>query len=264
MVKLSPARMIVWIVFAIFIIPLLIIARHTIAMADDDFFNHYVVEYIAFRAANEPGHFPSAESKKCAYKENEVQLAKWIERMNSAHWRLSSGQSSVLNEQRVGILSEIGFPWVECHDLGWEKTFNELEAFHEQEGHSDVPFRNGSLGRWVGHQRASHKAYESGEPSTLTFGKIAKLESIGFKWEIDGKSKWNAKFEQLSSFNDINDNCDVPSTHQDTALANWVKQQRKNYKTKCNGKKTSITDEQIEQLKNLGFQWKINRRRSGA
>lgn len=98
------------------------------AMDDDDSFNHYVVEYIAFRTANEPGFFPCLQSSKQVYKGTEVQLARWIERMNR---KLNNGTTSVLTEQRAAILSEIGFPRVEQHDKVWGDTFDELEEFYE-------------------------------------------------------------------------------------------------------------------------------------
>ena len=80
-------------------------------MADDDSFNQYMVEYVAFQAAAEPGSFPSAQGTIRVYKKREVQLATWIQMMNSAHQQLKMGKSSMLIEQRVAILSEIGFPW---------------------------------------------------------------------------------------------------------------------------------------------------------
>ena len=98
-------------------------------MDNDTIFNHYVVEYISFQTENEPEIFPSTQIIKCVYKEKEVQLAKWIERMNLAHWRLNRGiEQSMITEQRVAILSEIGFPWVDSHLTCWENRFNELKA----------------------------------------------------------------------------------------------------------------------------------------
>ena len=207
-------------------------------MADDDSFNQYMVEYVAFRAANEPGSFPSAHSTKRVFKKREVQPTKWIQMMNFAHRQLEMGKSSMLIEQHIAILSEISFPWVMSPEESWDKGFNDLEAFHLKEGHCDVSFRNDSLGRWVGYQRSLYKAFKSGKPSSITPGRIAKLESIGFKWEVkvDARSKWNAKFEQLLSFEQVNGNCDIPSTYEDKTLANWVNQQRKSYKAKCNDK----------------------------
>lgn len=90
------------------------------------------------------------------------------------------------------------------------------------------------------------------------------MESIGFNWEGKESSfpKWNAQFNNLLKYEKVNGNCDVPSTYYDKPLANWVTQQRRSYKAKCDGKKSSIKDEQVEQLEDIGFQWVYNKERT--
>ena len=58
----------------------------------------------------------------------------------------------------------------------WDIMFKRLETFKEQNGHCDVPAKEGTLGRWVKVQRGLYKA------DTLDKTREEQLKSIGMVW----------------------------------------------------------------------------------
>lgn len=68
--------------------------------------------------------------------------------------------------------------------------------------------------------------------------------------------QWTEKFQDLISFRKEKGHCQVPHTYKENpALARWVKRQRYQYKLKVDGKMSTMTDERITLLENIGFIW---------
>jgi hypothetical protein len=68
--------------------------------------------------------------------------------------------------------------------------------------------------------------------------------------------QWFEKFEELLAFRKERDHCCVPHTFKENAaLARWVKRQRYQYKLKAEDKPSTMTDERIVALENVGFVW---------
>lgn len=67
---------------------------------------------------------------------------------------------------------------------------------------------------------------------------------------------WSEKFEDLCEFRRQFGHCHVPHTYTDNApLAQWVKRQRYQYKLKAEGKRSTLSDERVRLLNNIGFIW---------
>jgi len=67
---------------------------------------------------------------------------------------------------------------------------------------------------------------------------------------------WTEKFEDLLRFREENGHCLVPNCHpENPALAQWTKRQRYQYKLKQDDKRTTITDERVRALEEVGFVW---------
>jgi hypothetical protein len=67
---------------------------------------------------------------------------------------------------------------------------------------------------------------------------------------------WTEKFEDLCEFRRRHGHCHVPHTYQDNSpLAQWVKRQRYQYKLKLEGKRSTLTDERVKILDQIGFIW---------
>ena len=79
-------------------------------------------------------------------------------------------QNLICERQRM-LLDSLGMDWTITDP--WEEKYKELERYHEQHGHTDVPGDDGPLGRWVAEQRKRPPAGEKKE----------KLDRIGFEWD---------------------------------------------------------------------------------
>lgn len=67
---------------------------------------------------------------------------------------------------------------------------------------------------------------------------------------------WSEKFEDLCEFRRMFGHCHVPHTYtQNSALAQWVKRQRYQYKLKMAGKRSTLSDERVRLLDKIGFIW---------
>jgi len=143
----------------------------------------------------------------------------------------------------------------------WELRYNELLEFKQLHGHCDVPQNyapNTSLGIWVNKQRMEHKNRLDGKSSSLNDGRLARLQSIGFRWaKRKGQASWEEKFRELKEYKAEYGNCHVPTKYKEnTALGRWVSTQRSEYKKFCEGDtKTAMTAEKVRRLESIGFAW---------
>jgi len=68
--------------------------------------------------------------------------------------------------------------------------------------------------------------------------------------------QWTEKFQELCDFRKDKGHCQVPHTYKENPpLARWVKRQRYQYKLKAEGKMSTMTDERVKLLENIGFIW---------
>mmetsp|Transcript_4918 Transcript_4918/g.9143 ORF Transcript_4918/g.9143 Transcript_4918/m.9143 type:complete len:425 (-) Transcript_4918:289-1563(-) len=67
---------------------------------------------------------------------------------------------------------------------------------------------------------------------------------------------WTEKFEELLEFRKENGHCLVPNLYpENPSLAQWTKRQRYQFKLRQNGQRSTITDERIRALDQVGFIW---------
>jgi len=147
---------------------------------------------------------------------------------------------------RVGdeFLSALETRLVEATTASWEAWLGLLEEYKEANGNCNAPFKAGSLGRWVSHQRSAYNA----KPQRITPERIARLEAIGFEWDPQAAA-WEASFKELLAYKEANGNCNVPA--QGSSLGRWVHHQRKAY----NEKPQRLSPERIARLEEIGFEW---------
>ena len=121
--------------------------------------------------------------------------------------------------------------------------FNELELFYQEHGHTEVPKRNGTLGRWVGTQRS--------KKSQLSKEKIELLNGINFIWQTKEERNnilWESRFQELKSYL-LQNNQVHPRIDDGTELSNWIGHQRTNYNNK------KLSHERIDRLNKINFIW---------
>lgn len=68
--------------------------------------------------------------------------------------------------------------------------------------------------------------------------------------------QWSEKFEELCQYRETMGHCLVPHTYtENLALARWVKRQRYQYKLMVEGKSSTMTEERVKALEDIGFVW---------
>jgi len=104
----------------------------------------------------------------------------------------------------------------------------------------------------INRNRNLGNSYPSSHAPTTT----ATTKTKQVKFRTYQAENWTEKFEELLQFRNENGHCLVPNCHpQNPALAQWTKRQRYQYKLKLDGKRSTITDERIRVLEEVGFVW---------
>ena len=68
--------------------------------------------------------------------------------------------------------------------------------------------------------------------------------------------QWSEKFEELCQYREKMGHCLVPHTFtENLALARWVKRQRYQYKLMLEGKSSTMTEDRVKALEDIGFVW---------
>ena len=80
-----------------------------------------------------------------------------------------------MTPERQSLLNSIGFCW-RTRDAQWNEMFAQLQAFHAEHGHTNVPFTPATqrLWHWMYMQRRRQQG--------MTSERRARLDSIGFQW----------------------------------------------------------------------------------
>ena len=169
------------------------------------------------------------------------QIAKADEEEN-----LSSDEESVVNESDT-----------------WSIRFQELREYRMMNDDCKVPqnFKeNPKLGIWVKEQRKRYNNVQTGKGNKrIAPERIAKLDRIGFNWgkKYPPPPSWDEMFEQLHKFWQKKGHCKVPFNEKNpSAIAKWMACQRTEYKRFRKGRDSLLTNDQIGQLKEIGFDWK--------
>ena len=64
---------------------------------------------------------------------------------------------------------------------------------------------------------------------------------------------WDVRFDELQSYKDKQGDCNLLTTSG--TLGSWVNTQRTQYRLVKSGKTSSMTDERVQKLVSIGFQW---------
>lgn len=140
---------------------------------------------------------------------------------------------------------------------------NELIAFKEQNGHTNVPKRypaNPSLGQWVSHVRSAQNR-STAVSSYLSRAQVNQLNDIGFQWLIEKPGKqFDEYFADLLEYKQKHGDADVPTNYpEDLSLGHWVNRIRQSYRVILEGMKpyNPLSDEQIQKLTSIGFKFTV-------
>jgi hypothetical protein len=190
------------------------------------------------------------------YSEN-IQLAYWVGTQRSQYRLHQEGKRSNMTTSRIQELESLGFVWGVC-SIAWEDCLSEFADYCEKHGHCNVPQKyseNAKLGRWVETQRKQYRLHLEGKRSPMTLPRIQVLESLGFEWD-SYDATCEDRLIELADYRKIHGHCNVPQNYiENSKLANWVTNQRRNYRLHREGKKSPMTLSRIQALESLGFEW---------
>jgi hypothetical protein len=120
----------------------------------------------------------------------------------------------------------------------------QLEAFYEQHGHSRVSRQQDPvLNRWVVLVRNNYR-----QGKGLSEQRLQQLELVKFCWNAH-EDIWKMRYEQLCDYQNQHGHCRVV----DGKLAVWVRNQHREYRYYCEGKKTTLSSERLEALRAIDF-----------
>ena len=140
----------------------------------------------------------------------------------------------------------------------WDKFFQQLVAYKEENGHCNFPTMNGSLGRWISRQRTLFRSQK------LKADRYEKLQNIGFAFEdataLEFKGKldqqWEAMYQTLLEHKEEKGHCfDVPET---LPLGKWLYRQRWLYRH------GNLREDRAEKLLSVGFEDKKVLKKQGG
>ena len=186
------------------------------------------------------------------YKAN-PQLGIWVANQRQFY------KNNKLESKRIEALEGIGFEWVRPtggrpDDANWWKQFRKLEEYKQEHGDCNVSRRykaNPQLATWVASQRKSY------QQKRLSTERIEALEDIGFEWtRLTNDANWRKRFGELEEYKATHGHTDVPTSWEDQELFWWVSVQRREYRKLKEGKKAHITEDRIERLDGIGFEWR--------
>jgi hypothetical protein len=132
-------------------------------------------------------------------------LAQWVKRQRYQYKLKLEGKRSTLSDERVRLLSTIGFIW-NSHDAVFHERLQDLTLFKQIHGHCAVPSNyepDVQLAVWTKRQRRQYKKYQEGSPSSMTPERISKLEAIGFVWDCRKlNNELNPEYKNPSAMSD--------------------------------------------------------------
>ena len=228
-------------------------------------------------------------------------LGRWVTRQRKLYRNLqemtpqqlaNQRSSSVLSEERIAALQEIGFQFQSARTHTWPQRYDELCLYRAMHGDCLVPLNCEDfpgLGSWVRNQRTQYRNILLGRSQSsgkrkgagMTPEKIKALQSVGFVWDSQREDFWKERFDELIDFQAVYGHCFVPERyHENPQLGIWVSNQRAAYKKfiagsiggnsnvegnasvdstinsswRPNGGK-SLTKEKIAALESIGFCW---------
>jgi len=226
-------------------------------------------------------------------------LGRWVANQRVFYKMHQDGKQGHIKPPRIDALERIGFVW-NVNDMIWDNKLQELIKYKDENGTCDVPPKcpkeHKKLRNWVELQRQQYRLFRAKRTTSLTHERINKLEEVGFEWRIsDGagdhghnakKKKraiidptkdeleewWNSNFEELKAYREEHGHCrmhqrapvDSQRSRQGTSrLRDFASWQRKEWKRLQKGEQSDMTQDRIQKLQDIGFEFVTNPKKGG-
>ena len=102
-------------------------------------------------------------------------LGFWVNVQRKEMKKLKKGKPSLLSEERIKALNEIGFVW-DVYEAAWNEKFQELIIFKKVHGHIRVSKSNKKLYGWLARQRKNYMKFINGTKSPLILERKTLLD----------------------------------------------------------------------------------------
>jgi hypothetical protein len=224
-------------------------------------------ELLRFRDAH--GHINVSSTSR-----EHARLGSWCKRQRMTYRLIREGKPSPMKPEWGEKLNEIGFDFdgskrsspARDDDALFILRLGEVRAFVEANGHCLIPDtfpQNEALGKWVAQKRKQKRRLDEGKTSKLTSERVRQLDELGFVWQIWGNrvQKWEEMFQEIKAHREQTGTCRVAlrdAKHR--KLGMWVDRQKTNYRLRAHGQPSPLSDERIQKLEDIGFEWQISNR----
>ena len=184
----------------------------------------------------------------------------WSENKSLATWVINQRRkyrNGSLKAYQVELLNAIDFTW--DRQKSWNERFAELEEYKKMHGtcivhSSDEEHRE--LYVWCCNQRQQYRQLVEHGSSSLTSERVELLESIGFLEHSVQQSTWNVRMKDLRQYKREHGHTNVPRHYSaNLKLGRWVDTQRTSYRLLKSGKPSPLTQERVDVLNGIGFEW---------
>ena len=183
--------------------------------------------------------------------------------LTSPSYSLSSHRRAIQKRREVAW-------WNRFHELQHQlaATYPTTSLSNSSSLLDQIPSQS-SLGYWITQQRKDYKRWKQWndatclppapcppEPHFLDESKIEALNAIDKDWWKGYRERqWEARYQELIEYRRVHGDCCVPISYPNKKLANWVSNQRRKYSWKRTGKRSEMTDEEVDLLNKIGFVW---------
>ena len=200
-------------------------------------------------------------------------LSKWVSRQKEEYKKLrQTNKPSKLDLHKIQKLNHVQFPFPKNKGkkYKWAERLDQLKNYKEIYGNLKIPRffdtpQFPGLGDWVDTQRyyydkffhSPHNFKNANRIPQQQRERLKKLEQIGLEFppiqERRPVSKWGDMLELLRKYKRKHGHLMVPQ--KEPLLGQWVKGQRKTYNYLKAGKPSNMTEEKVDQLNEIGFEF---------
>lgn len=175
------------------------------------------------------------------------QLYNWVK--NQRRKYNSDPKKCKLSKEHIELLENIGMVW-NIIEYQWDTMYKQAKAYYEQYGSLSIPDEREAeykqLRSWIQEQKLK---YNSKDSTNLSKAQIGQLEAIGIVWNVN-QASYDNMYKQAQEYFEQHGNLLVPRTEEYKALSNWIKTQRRKYKSE-----DGLSQEEIESLETIGMVW---------
>jgi len=210
-----------------------------------------------------------------------MRFYKWVHQIHLGYRYYQDGNKTILNDDRVKQLLDLGFEFkvdekpVFAKDtaitkIPFEKRAEQMQRFQQELGHLNIDHRYDKLdnfGGWAANISKRYKDWQEGREaiSPLEEHQFDQLSALGFEFNVIPSAvrsmrTWDENFNTFLEFQAVNGHPHVPRKYKaDLRLGVWAGIQRREYKLRCEGKPSKLSEERYKKLVQAGFPWEVEK-----